>query len=597
MFTWIYKSAGLVLALGLLAFAVSEEVLNRYVLAQPWLALACVAIAVLLLYLPALRGARRTLHSLVFGSPRRRFNLALFLAGAAIYAVACWLIFDGLPRLDDEVSALFQGRILASGRVVLPAPQPPDFFRTFGTIDGVRGYEHLCSMYPPGHPALLALGSLLGVPWLVNPLLGGGLVVLTAELGRQLYGRRTGRLAGLLALLSPSFLLMSSSHLSHIPTAFFCALCMWSVVRLLRTRSWGFGALAGFAMGMAFLSRPLTALVVGVVIGLAPLWYWRRALVRWRAVGAALLLAALGVGALLAYQQEATGDFRVAGHEVGLGRRAKYGFGKIDFARTHTVELGIEHTARRMEAMNRNVLGWPVPVFLLALLPFLSGRARREDVWLLLPSLGLLLAYMAFWYFEHYYPGRYIFAGVPMLIVLAARGCMLAASALRRRPELIRRAAPTAATACVLFNLFVFLPNYTASYGGTFADVEMVLPRVLEDHDFSNSVLFMDAVERSQDYLDPFNDFYGTGFMLNDLDFSGDMVFARNLRERNAELVERHPDRDYYLYRYHRTHDKALLYRLEFGAEGQVAVPLEVASDHVLPHPTPDQVAPAGAGD
>jgi 4-amino-4-deoxy-L-arabinose transferase-like glycosyltransferase len=376
---------------------------------------------------------------------------------------------------------------------------------------------------------------------------------------------------------------MSASHLSHVPTAFFCALCMWSVVRLLRTRRRLFGLTAGLGMGMAFLCRPLTALAVGGVIGLGPLWYWRRALRRWPAVGAALLLAVLGIGLLMAYQHQATGDYLTAGHKVGLGRRAKYGFGEIDFARTHTVVLGLEHTRQRMQAMNRDVLGWPVPALLVALLPFLLGHTRKEDVWLLLPALVLLLAYMAFWYFEHYYPGRYIFAGVPMLIVLAARGCRQAATSLRGGEAGARRAVPAVVTACLLFNLAVFLPHRVAGFGGTFADVETVLPRVLAAHDFSGALVFVDAVERSHDLLDPFNDFYGTAFMRNDLDFDGDTVFVRNLRERNHEMVALHPDRDYFLYRYHRGLDKALVFRLRFDGEQQRAEPMAMESDYVMP--------------
>ena len=591
----IYKSVAWILALGLLLFAVREEELNRVALARPFLTLACIVAGILLLYLPVFQPLRRRLGHAVFHAPRRQFNLALFVLAIASYIAGTWWLFDGIPRLDDEVSALFQGRIFASGRLTLPAPQPPEFFRVFGNIDGTSGYDHLCSMYPPGHPALLSLGVLAGMPWIVNPLLGGGLVVLIAELGRQLYDRRTGRLAGILALFSPFLFILSSTHLSHVPTAFFCALCMWAVVRLLRTRGWGYGALAGFAMGMAFLCRPLTALVVGAVIGLAPLWYWRRSLSRWRAVAAALLLAALGVAVLLAYQHVATGDCLTSGHEVGMGRRARFGFGTIDWARTHTVEIGAAHSARRMQALNEDVLGWPLPAYFFALLPFLLARARKEDVWLLLPSLGLLLVFMAYWYYEQYFPARYIFAAVPMLLVLAARGCTAAHAALEGRSAWTPAAVPAAIAAGILFNLCVFLPERTAIYGETYADVETVLPRVLAAHDLSGSVLFMDSVDRLKDHTDPFNDFYATGFMLNDLDFAGDIVFARNLKERNRALAERFPDRDYYLYRYHRGRDRALLYRVAFDGAEQVVTPLETDCDLLMPQARVAQAEPRDA--
>src|SRR5437764_459246 len=49
------------------------------------------------------------------------------------------------------------------------------------------------SRYPPGWPALLAIGAKLGVPWLVNPLLGTLLMLLMLahverRMGKELVG-------------------------------------------------------------------------------------------------------------------------------------------------------------------------------------------------------------------------------------------------------------------------------------------------------------------------------------------------------------------------------------------------------------------------
>ena len=137
--------------------------------------------------------------------------------------------------------------------------------------------------------------------------------------------------------------------------------------------------------------------------------------------------------------------------------------------------------------------------------------------------------------------------------------------------------APAVIVGCTVFNAFLFIPSHTEIFGETYADVETVLPKVLADHDVSGSILFMDSIDRLADHTDPFNDFYATGFMRNALDFDGDIVFARNLKERNHELANRHPDRTCYLYRYHRGLDKGLLYRMYFEGDSYEVKP--VASD------------------
>ena len=69
--------------------------------------------------------------------------------------------------------------------------------------------------YPPGYPAILALGVLAGVPWLVSPLAAAATLLLQYALGRSLFGGGSGLLGALLLLLSPFFLFMSGSFMSQ----------------------------------------------------------------------------------------------------------------------------------------------------------------------------------------------------------------------------------------------------------------------------------------------------------------------------------------------------------------------------------------------
>ena len=115
--------------------------------------------------------------------------IALALVLTALATAAMIDAFARNPHLIDEVAQLFQSRIFAAGRLATPAPKPPEFFLVAQTLITDAGWV---SQYPPGQSLLLALGMLVGLEWLVNPILGGLSVLLIFYLARGLYGTRVG---------------------------------------------------------------------------------------------------------------------------------------------------------------------------------------------------------------------------------------------------------------------------------------------------------------------------------------------------------------------------------------------------------------------
>ncbi|MGH7858386.1 MAG: hypothetical protein ACREQY_13765, partial [Candidatus Binatia bacterium] len=234
-------------ALLVLSLVRGEGVFPAAAVDHPLAVAACLALGIVV---ARQETARRVLRHAVYESSPAVYHLALFVAAATGAAIVSVVVFGSLPRLDDGVAALFQARIFATGRITLPLPQHAEFFEQFGVLGGRAGIGHWCGMYPPGWPALLALGVLAGAPWLVNPLLGGALVVAIAALGREVYGDRIGRIAGALAVASPITILLAASHLSHTTTALALAVCLWALCRLLKTGASAYGAVAGLAFGV-----------------------------------------------------------------------------------------------------------------------------------------------------------------------------------------------------------------------------------------------------------------------------------------------------------------------------------------------------------
>jgi hypothetical protein len=140
--------------------------------------------------------------------------IATFAAGAA---TAAWFVYSSYPLCMDEYAAWFQAKAFAAGRLTGRVPPElvpwvvPGFKLWF--LEAARD-GRIVSAYWPGFALLLAPFAALGVPWLLNPLIGAAsLVVLWRLAGKLLPGKVRGCVL-LFAVASPVFLVDSISFYS-----------------------------------------------------------------------------------------------------------------------------------------------------------------------------------------------------------------------------------------------------------------------------------------------------------------------------------------------------------------------------------------------
>src|SRR5580693_9109330 len=101
--------------------------------------------------------------------------MAALVAGLGVfYAVLARVGFHGFAYSGDEYSYLLQAELFARGVLHAPTPGHAELLR----VDHVILEPWVCSKYPPGTSALLALGVRCGAPWLVTPV--EAVVALTA---------------------------------------------------------------------------------------------------------------------------------------------------------------------------------------------------------------------------------------------------------------------------------------------------------------------------------------------------------------------------------------------------------------------------------
>src|ERR1700759_1852224 len=121
----------------------------------------------------------------------------------------------GGPRIIDASSYWLEARSLLAGRFSFSVSEPTAAFRGRFLLQSPDGHA-LGVIFPPGYPLLLALGMWLGVPLVVGPVLGAGIVALTYALARALgQERKVAYSAALLSVLCAALRYHSADTMSH----------------------------------------------------------------------------------------------------------------------------------------------------------------------------------------------------------------------------------------------------------------------------------------------------------------------------------------------------------------------------------------------
>ncbi len=248
-------------------------------------------------------------------------RLALILTVISLL-LSSWVslqIFEGIPHLEDEIAYVWQARTITHNDLSIESPPCPTCFLVPFVVDyqGIR-----FSKYPPGWPAALSLGLRLDVRPFVNPFLAAFSIWLIYLLIKKITNDKTALLAVFLLTISPFFLLNAGSLLSHIWS-------LWLFVVFLHAwfdtffyfpkqiPGWLSALIAGLALGLLVLTRPLTA--VGLAIpfflhGLVLLFTASPALKKLAllSAGSAALLGSL----ILIWQLALTGDLSITTYQL-----------------------------------------------------------------------------------------------------------------------------------------------------------------------------------------------------------------------------------------------------------------------------------------
>lgn len=389
------------------------------------------------------------------------------------------------PSSADESAYLFQARIFASGRLAAEAPptaQPVDLRHPneFFFVHHIITRDMWFGKYPPGWPALLALGVMLHVEWLVNPLLGLLLLWLTYRVALQCFGERIARLSAVLLLLSPVFFINCFGYYSHV----FCgiALATATLFCLRSMRAWRARdvALCFAALAVAFLIRPYTAFCFAAVLGVAQLssaWPRRGRLVWVLLMGACAALVA--ACALVAYNFALTGNPLRSAYAIYRGAESAT---EISYAPRSLLRNLRGLTPRALQATDLTLFPF-IPLMAL----YALWRRRTGETFLLAAfAFALVFGYTIMTEPSDTTVGeRYYFEALFAAAILAALGWSL----IRERWRFSHAAVRLVAAALLLVQLvhFVRFSNDTYQRKAPFTKVQEAIRR----SELRDGVVFM----------------------------------------------------------------------------------------------------------
>ncbi len=441
----------------------------------------------------------------------RRFPLVVAGLVTLTAALVTVFVFERLPHIDDSVAYLFQAKYLSHGRLWLPAP--PDSAAFAGEHLLVHGGRWF-SKYFPGWPLVLALGVPLGVPWLLNPLLGGAAVLLAHGWVRRVTDRGVANATIALLAASPWLLFTSAAFMAHplsLALALATLLCVELGFERGRRRA-GWFALAGLAAGGVFLTRPLEAVALAAVVGarmLLPL----RSRLPWRALLVTGACAAVAALPYFAYNHVMTGRWGYAPYTLYSDLRYGpgvdvLGFGpgvgipdwrNLDPLPGHGAADVVLNANKNLFMMNADLFGWAEGSLLLVLAVLLFAGRQRGDRLLLWMVAAVIGVHSFFWFSGGPDLGaRFWYLAIVPLCALSVRGVQRLAAvpgpaAASRSPA---RLGATLVAACLAAILTV-LPWRAATKYWRYRGIGGEVRALVQERGITNGLVIVRSLART----------------------------------------------------------------------------------------------------
>jgi hypothetical protein len=449
---------------------------------------------------------------------------------------------DQFPNSADEFAYLFQAEDMSHGRFSSVAHELPEFFE----------FHHLLQKdgkwmgrFPPGYPLLLSIAYILHLPpFVINVVLGIILLFCFHRFVNEAYNERIALWSLVILTLTGFFIFNSASFFSHAMSGLFSLLCIWMLYRYFGAQRMVTGVLAGLFLGMVFITRYYTAMLVilpFVAYAVYKLKGKSFGLFAWMALGGIFPIAFL-----LWYNFSTTGSPFMLVTQWGFDDET------LGFVRGHTPAKGLKFTMKRLVMF----IHWCSPQLLLLYAFYIIQKVRKfrdavdhpEDYLFMLLIIG---------YFFYYHSGgnqygpRFYFEALPFLIVFVVVRVLNSGAKF-----------PLALLISSLLFQVIKIPLIAVHENDVVVERQDIYVQV-QKQGISNAIVFISSDVSVLRPMPP------EDLNRNDKQYQNGVLYARDLGEKNILLMNYYPSRKFY--HYVREEDKAQgkLLPLEFPKDSK----------------------------
>lgn len=482
----------------------------------------------------------------------KEFLIGIIILSIFLTTLISWKCYDHLPQSDD-VAAYKQAQIFLTNNRWVPSHIYPEFFDGCGMVNNRGRYF---SITAPGHSFFLLIGLLIGIPWIICPLMGTFLLLILYFLLKRLFSSLTARTGTLFLMLSPSFLFFSASSLNQNSSALFSLLSLFLITLALynplRLNIIFIYFLAGVSIGIAFLSRPTAPLVFFFGIIVFSFIMTKKKILPSKII----IFFILGFLPFLVFQ--AYDNFALTGNifHYGYFLLEPKGLGVTGFGinigeptfgiQGHNLLKALINLFYNITVFSLHLFGWPLLSLVLAIL----WKPKIPFEWLILGILIFMTIFMSFWWFHGISPigTLYYYEMIPLLILLTVR-----------KIETLKPNIRVIITLLFLIDICVYIPKGTKIF--EFWGSNNNCYNEIKKQNIHNAIVFIKDPEVPSDFsiqsgseeirtVRRYN--YSSVSFRNAAEISkGDIVYARDLGEdKNLKLKKLYSNRNAYLFEY-----------------------------------------------
>jgi hypothetical protein len=354
---------------------------------------------------------------------KRQALLILFavFVGLLTFSVSR-VVFRNAAITSDEHAYVMQAYTFSEGKISRPLPPASDFFiHEMMIMDRDAGW---LSRYPPGHAIWLIPGVLFDQPRIMVSVAAGLSVYILGNIGFLF--QLSPALLPLLLLLSPFFIFMNGTLLSHTSGLPAAALMLFAYIYWKEKDKPLFALIAGLAWSALFINRTFTGLLIALPFALDAVWDLFKSRDKRTFLATVLFAGSASVGVFfyILYNYLAVNDpllptylYYAPSDKLGFGLRNEGYFPII-----HSFSLGLTYLGENLVLLDKWLFGFRGSL-LVALALAIWGWRQRWSLLCLTAIVSVLTGYIFFWFGGIHNVGPvYYFELLPFILLAAGFG-------------------------------------------------------------------------------------------------------------------------------------------------------------------------------